>query len=87
MNQLKLILLLSCLAAMLVTHGSEGHFRLGRGMKQRGELSLEERWAPPLDNWAKDTRFDERREVLLKRLKNILDKYEPRERRDVKIKN
>jgi len=81
MNQLKYILLIGCLTSFLFAELANAHFRLGRGMERPGAVPLEERRAAPFDAGFQDARFDAKREMLLKRLENILDKYESRMRR------
>lgn len=81
MNQMKVILLIGCVTCFLFAELANAHFRLGRGMERAGAVPLEERRAAPLDARFQDARFDAKREMLLKRLENILDKYESRMRR------
>lgn len=81
MNQLRLILLITCLSSFLFFELTNAHFRLGRGMERAGALPLEERRAAPLGARFQDSRVDAKREMLLKRLEDILDKYESRMKR------
>lgn len=81
MNQLKFILLIACVTSFLFAELANAHFRLGRGMERAGALPLDERRDAPLGVGFQDTRAEAKREMLLKRLENILDKYETRMRR------
>lgn len=81
MNQLRLILLITCLSSFLFFELTNAHFRLGRGMERAGALPLEERRVAPLGAGFHDSRVDAKREMLLKRLEDILDKYESRMKR------
>ena len=77
MNQLRLVLLIGCLTSFLFFELANAHFRLGRGMERAGAMPLEERRAAPHDGGFAEVK----REMLMKRLENILDKYESRMRR------
>lgn len=81
MNKVKFILLFGCLISFLFTEPANAHFRLGRGMIRAGEEPLNERMSTPFDAGFQDARAEAKREMLLKRLENILDKYESRMRR------
>ena len=81
MNQLRLILLIACLSSFLFFELTNAHFRLGREMERAGAVPLEERRAAPLRAGFQDSRVDAKREMLLKRLEDILDKYESRMKR------
>ena len=87
MNQLKLILLIGCLTSFLFTELANAHFRLGRGMERAGALPLDERRAAPFDAGFQDAHAEAKREMLLKRLENLLDKYETRVRRSEETEN
>ena len=50
-------------------------------MERAGAVPLEERRAAPLGAGFQDSRADAKREMLLKRLEDILDKYESRMKR------
>jgi len=81
MNQLRLILLIACLSSFLFFELTTAHFRLGRGMERAGAVPLEERRASPFGAGLLDSRVDAKREMLLKRLEDILAKYESRMKR------
>lgn len=87
MNQLKLILLIACCTSFLFTELANAHFRLGRGMERAGEVPLEERRAALHDTGFLEARVEAKREMFLKRLENLLDKYETRVRRSEDTEN
>ena len=87
MNQLKLILVIGCLASFLFAELANAHFRLGRGMERAGSLPLDERRAAPIDAGFQDARAEAKREMLLQRLENLLDTYEARVRRSEETEN
>lgn len=87
MNQLKLILLIACFTSFLFTELANAHFRLGRGMERAGEVPLEERRAALHDTGFLGARAEAKREIFLKRLENLLDKYETRVRRSEDTEN
>ena len=81
MNQLKILLVIGCLTSLLFTELAYAHFRLGRGMERAGAVPLEEMRSAPLGARFQDARVEAKREMLLKRLENILDRYESKMRR------
>ena len=81
MNQLKILLLIGCLTSFLFTELAYAHFRLGRGMERAGAVPLDEMRSAPLGAGFQDARAEAKREMLFKRLENILDRYESRVRR------
>ena len=87
MNQIKFILLIGCLTSFLFAELANAHFRLGRGMERAGALPLDERRTTPLEASFEDASAEAKREMLLRRLENLLDTYEARVRRSEETKN